>query len=172
VLAESGGKTDAVGDVGIPGPGHQSNGIFQFNTYWHPEVTQAMAFNPKQAAIEAFRVSDGGTNWSQWSTFKNEWYLSFMDRAAAAVLSINGLVGPTSEQLTNIAWNSLGIAYNKDFAFPKYAEYNNLGFPRSNEVRFNPDGLADDGEYVGQMFDGGFLWCKVGDYDNISWLVM
>jgi hypothetical protein len=178
VLAESGGRTNAIGDVDVPRPGDSSGGVFQINTMWHPECypggnynDKSIVFNPIKSAVEAFRISDGGTNWSQWSTFNNGWYLKYLDRAAIAVSLISDPVGPTVDQLRNIAWNSLGIAYNKDFAFPKYADYNNLGLPRSNEVRFNAGGLANDGEYVGQMFDGGFIWCKVGDYSNISWLV-
>ena len=115
-------------------------------------------------------MEEGGKYWSQWSTYNNGWYLKSMGDAAVAVAL---LASPsiTEDQLRNVMWNSLGIAYNKDFAFPKYAAAKNLGLPRSNEIRFNSNGLKGDGEYIGQTFDGGFIWCKFGDYDNIRMLL-
>ena len=39
-------------------------GLFQFHPRWHPE---AQTFDPAENTAHAFRVSSGGTDWSQWS---------------------------------------------------------------------------------------------------------
>lgn len=69
-LAESGGDPRAVG--------HNSDryhsrdrGLWQINDHWHPEVSDAAAFNPASAAAAAFKISSGGTSWRAWSTWNN-----------------------------------------------------------------------------------------------------
>lgn len=83
-LAESGGKTDA---VGVNHDSHRSRdrGLFQINSYWHKEVTDAQAFNPETAAAAAFRISKGGADWHEWSTWNNGKAQLQMSRAALAV---------------------------------------------------------------------------------------
>lgn len=74
ILAESGGNTKARNIVQAPGkPWHLSvdRGIFQFNSYWHPEVTDEMADDPLIAAMCAAWISKGGTSWSAWSTYNH-----------------------------------------------------------------------------------------------------
>jgi hypothetical protein len=46
-------------------------GILQFNSYWHKDVSDACAFNPACAFQQAYRVSQNGTNFSSWATYKN-----------------------------------------------------------------------------------------------------
>lgn len=43
-------------------------GIFQLNSYWHREVSDAEAFDARANIREAYRISKQGTDWSQWST--------------------------------------------------------------------------------------------------------
>jgi hypothetical protein len=43
-------------------------GWFQINSYWHPEVSDACAYNAFCSARAAYRISKGGTDWSQWAT--------------------------------------------------------------------------------------------------------
>lgn len=49
----------------------RDRGIVQINSYWHPEVSDACAFNPQCAMQQAYRISKGGTDFSQWTTYKN-----------------------------------------------------------------------------------------------------
>lgn len=69
-LAESGGNPRAVG--------HNSDkyrsrdrGLWQINSHWHPEVSDAAAFSPSSCAAAAYRISSHGKDWSPWSTWKN-----------------------------------------------------------------------------------------------------
>lgn len=53
-------------------------GIFQINSYWHKEVDDVCAYDMRCNVKEAFRISDGGTNWGQWWTWKNGKHLEFL----------------------------------------------------------------------------------------------
>lgn len=65
-LCESGLQTDR---RGIQDP--RDRGWLQINSFWHPEVSDACAFDPACAAREAYRISSQGTNFNQWTTFQN-----------------------------------------------------------------------------------------------------
>ena len=82
-LAESNGWTQAV-LTNSDAYCSRDRGLWQINDHWHPEVTDAQAFDPNQNAAAAYRISSGGTNWTQWSTYKNGSYKAFLDRARAA----------------------------------------------------------------------------------------
>jgi Lysozyme like domain/D-alanyl-D-alanine carboxypeptidase len=60
-------------------------GWWQFNSKWHPEVSDAEADDVMSAAKHAFRVSGGGASWSPWSTYKNGAYKNYLGDARAAV---------------------------------------------------------------------------------------
>ena len=68
---ESGLNPNATNTVGNTPQGSMDRGILQFNNYWHKDVSDACAFNPQCAFQQAYRVSQGGTNFSQWSTYQN-----------------------------------------------------------------------------------------------------
>ena len=83
-LAESGGNTAA----------HATNhdtwrsvdrGLFQINNHWHPEVTDAQAYDPASASAAAYRISKAGKDWSAWSTWNNGKALALTGRAQLAV---------------------------------------------------------------------------------------
>lgn len=59
-----------------------------------------------------------------------------------------------------IAWNALGVPYNKDAAFVKYAKANNLGRPLGPERR--------EGRYTVQPFDGGIVYAVDANWDAVS----
>ncbi len=59
-------------------------GLWQINSYWHPEVSVACALSASCNARAAARISSRGTKWSQWWTFKNGKHLPFMSQARAA----------------------------------------------------------------------------------------
>jgi lysozyme-like protein len=63
-------------------------GLWQINSYWHPEVSAACALSASCNARAAARISSGGTRWSQWWTFKNGKHLPFMSQARAAKAAV------------------------------------------------------------------------------------
>jgi hypothetical protein len=79
-------------------------GILQFNSYWHKDVTDACAFNPQCAFQQAYRVSQGGTNFSQWATYQNGCASKKVGTSIQA--SSTGTV-PTSASSANSAFASL-----------------------------------------------------------------
>lgn len=90
-LAESGGDPDAVGQ----NPGSVDRGLWQINSYYHAEVSDAQAFDPSQAAIAAYRISNAGSDWSQWSTWQNGAARAQMGAAQTAVAQLAGGTIPT-----------------------------------------------------------------------------
>jgi hypothetical protein len=65
-------------------------GLYQINSCYHPEVTDACAFDAQCNADAAYRILSQGTDWTQWATFKNGRYLSFLDEARAAADRLTG----------------------------------------------------------------------------------
>lgn len=59
-------------------------GLWQFNSYWHPEVSAACAFSPSCAARAMKRVSRSGTRWREWWTWLNGKHVPYMSRSRAA----------------------------------------------------------------------------------------
>ena len=78
-LAESGGNPAIRG-----GQDPRDRGVLQINSYWHPEVSDACAFDPACAFKAAFSISSNGTNFSQWTTFTNGAYKSHLSAASTA----------------------------------------------------------------------------------------
>lgn len=73
--AESQFNTDAR-STNPPRPGHcphgsTDRGLWQINDCWHPEVSDTCAFDANCNAEAMFRISGGGRNWSQWTTYGN-----------------------------------------------------------------------------------------------------
>lgn len=80
--AEDGsGRTDLVNQTG-------DRGLWQINRRYHPEVSDACALTPSCAAQAAFRISQGGVNWTSWTTFQNGSYRAHLAEAEGAT---NGL---------------------------------------------------------------------------------
>src|SRR5262245_34696002 len=76
-LAESGGDPNALGDIDIPVPGSASFGLWQINSYWHPEAGPDfnLLFDPAVNAAAAFSVYvQAGHSFTPWTTFKNGAY--------------------------------------------------------------------------------------------------
>lgn len=87
-LAESGGDPQAVG-VNSDATRSRDRGLWQINSRWHPEVSDAQAFNPVECARAAFRISSGGRDWSPWSTWKNGTAGAQLGRARFAVAQLD-----------------------------------------------------------------------------------
>ena len=94
--AESRGVTNAVRTVTALKPsgepeawhGSRDRGVWQFNSYFHPEVSDASAFDAACAAREAHRVSSGGRNWQQWNVFRSGAHAQWVPQAAEAVRQV------------------------------------------------------------------------------------
>ena len=63
-------------------------GLWQINSYWHPEVSASCALSPSCNARAAYRISSKGTNWNQWWTWKNNKHLPFMSQARIAQTAV------------------------------------------------------------------------------------
>jgi hypothetical protein len=77
-MAESGGNPKALGDLGI---GNGSFGLWQINSYYHPEYGPdfTVLYDPQTNANAAFAIySQAGYAFKPWSTFNNGSYASFV----------------------------------------------------------------------------------------------
>lgn len=58
--------------------GSIDRGLYQINTRWHPEVSDACAYDPVCATQAAYRISGNGTSFTPWSTFTSGAYKQFL----------------------------------------------------------------------------------------------
>jgi hypothetical protein len=86
-LAESSGWTRA---VLVDSDCSRDRGLWQINSYWHSEVSDAQAFDPNGAAQAAYRISSSGGNWTPWTTYTNGAYQAYMGQAQQAANQVNG----------------------------------------------------------------------------------
>ena len=84
MLAESGGRIDA-GYNGFESGTHNSVGLAQINLNAHPNITLAQALNPIGNLAAAYQISNGGTNFTPWSTYTSGAYVGQLTTANAAV---------------------------------------------------------------------------------------
>jgi len=63
-------------------------GLWQINSYWHPEVSASCALSASCNARAAARISSYGKSWSQWWTYKNGKHQPFMSAARSAQASV------------------------------------------------------------------------------------
>jgi hypothetical protein len=77
-------------------------GLWQINSFWHGEVSDACAFDPACNAQGTHTIwANGG--WTQWTTYNNGAYQSHMAEAQAAVNQVGGGGGGGSRLISN--WN-------------------------------------------------------------------
>ena len=98
-LAESGGNTLARNHVdhpGSPADGSWDRGLWQINSYWHAEVSDAQADDPVASTDATFRISSGGRSWTPWTTYTSGAYLRYLTIATEAVNAVPSIV--TREQ--------------------------------------------------------------------------
>jgi len=96
--AESGGHPLEVSTNHDPGR-TRDRGLWQINSHWHSEVTDAQAFNPITAARATFVISRGGHDWSSWSSYHNGAYKKFLPIARTAA----SLVTPRAAHAAPVA---------------------------------------------------------------------
>ena len=63
-------------------------GLWQINSYWHPNVSATCAFSPSCNARAMARISSYGTKWSPWWTYKNGKHQPFMAQARSAQATV------------------------------------------------------------------------------------
>ena len=63
-------------------------GLWQINSYWHPEISAACALSPSCNARGMAAISSRGTRWNPWWTYKNGKHLPFMASARAAQAAV------------------------------------------------------------------------------------
>ena len=86
-MAESAGNPCARGDPSIgpdcADPGTATSfGLWQIHVPAHPQYDPVSLFDPHYNAAAAFAISDGGRDWSPWSTFNHRLYTQFLPGAA------------------------------------------------------------------------------------------
>jgi hypothetical protein len=95
-LAESGGNPTIRGpNPPTPGcpAGSTDRGAWQLNNCYHPDVTDGCADNLACAAAATYRISAGGANWSEWTTYTSGAYQA---QLAAADQAITTLTAPSA----------------------------------------------------------------------------
>jgi hypothetical protein len=65
-------------------------GLFQINSYWHPEVSATCALSASCNTRAAVRISKTATKWSEWWTYKNGKHLPYMTSSRAAQANVCG----------------------------------------------------------------------------------
>ena len=80
-LAESGGNCKA---TNVNSGGSRDRGLWQINDYWHKEVSDSCAYECACNGKNAYRISNSGSSWTQWSTYKNGAYKSHLNTAKVA----------------------------------------------------------------------------------------
>jgi len=112
-MAESRCNPGAVGsnpgDGGHCPYGSLDRGLWQINSCWHPEVSEACAYDAQCNANAAYAISSGGTSWSQWSTYVAGTYLSYISSAQAAVNRLGTGNPPSTVPGTILASPSLNV---------------------------------------------------------------
>jgi len=87
-MCESGLNTTATNTSGNTPPS-TDRGIVQINSYWHKEVSDSCAFNPACAFVQAYRISNGGTSFSPWTTYTNGCYKSKLAQVKSNIPNTN-----------------------------------------------------------------------------------
>lgn len=63
--------------------GSIDRGVFQINNRWHPEVSDACAYDLSCSAQQVYRISNGGKSFSPWSTYTSGAFKKYLQAAQA-----------------------------------------------------------------------------------------
>jgi Lysozyme like domain len=99
-LAESSGWTQA--QQWGPQQSGTDRGVLQINSYWHPDVSDTQAYDPAQAFQAAYRISNNGTNFSQWATYTGGAYKQYLSQVGNNVgtTAATGATSTTADTTT------------------------------------------------------------------------
>jgi murein DD-endopeptidase MepM/ murein hydrolase activator NlpD len=82
--AESGLDTSARSAPNKDAWGSIDRGLYQINSHWHSEVSDAQAYDPLMASQAAYRISQSGQNFTPWSTYNSRAYTKYLQNVQAA----------------------------------------------------------------------------------------
>ena len=99
-LAESSGNTL---DYNVYRDGSVDRGVCQINNAYHPEVSDACAYDPGCALKAAYTISNHGTNFGAWTTYTSGAYRQFLTIANAATSGSANNPAVTSPQYAALA---------------------------------------------------------------------
>jgi hypothetical protein len=139
--------------------------------YWYAEKCAA---DKRVQAIFPFTYDIGGKEWEKFDIRDQVWLEQFFHSLDAVGMPKAGTLpqppvstppatGPSAtaiQAIRNAAWSQLGIPYNPDAAFAKFARQQGMGNPVTTEF--------DISGYRAQGFTGGILYAKIGDWANIQ----
>jgi hypothetical protein len=84
-------------------------GLWQINSYWHGEVSDACAFDPPCNARGTHTIwANGG--WTQWTTYNNGAYWAHMAEAQDAVNQVSGGGGGGGHRITGYAGKCVDVS--------------------------------------------------------------
>jgi len=63
-------------------------GLFQINSFYHADVDRECAYDCVCNVREALRISRKGTNWTPWTTFKNNLHSPYLPRATEVCMHV------------------------------------------------------------------------------------
>lgn len=83
IWGESGGDAHAV-NVVDHNPASRAYlscdiGLWQINSYWHPEVSMRDALDPVKATQHSWRISGGGWGFEPWHVYTSNKHLRYVD---------------------------------------------------------------------------------------------
>jgi hypothetical protein len=160
----------------LPGSMDQKAVRYVDEIYWYARQGTA---DGRIKGIFPFTYDIGGKEWEKFDIRNEGWINTFFKKLDAEGMPQPGTMptpptptptptptpGPSAaviQAIRNAAWNQLGIPYNPEAAFAKYARAQKLGNPVTTEF--------DISGYRAQGFAGGIVYAKIGDWANIQLL--
>lgn len=107
-LAETGGHLDPriSNAEGNTPAGSIDRGLWMINNYWHREIPDFVAYNPRLAAVAVRRISADGTDWSQWVAVPDD---ADYQRAAAAFKAAGDKLPKGGNWATGPVGDAIGV---------------------------------------------------------------
>jgi hypothetical protein len=151
-LRAAGSPSDAIEPVIVgPHPGYETWGAGYYS------ISPLQPHQQWEIALED--TVRGWSPWYAWATNDNQTQIDFVwTPATTPQPPVDPLI--PEQALRNAAWQRMGIPYNPDAAFSKYARAHNLGNPVEPETIYK--------DWTLQGFAGGILYCRTGDWGNIK----
>lgn len=151
--AESGGDPAAF-NVNTDAQHSVDRGLWQINNYWHREVSDDCAYRALCNARNAYRISNGWTNFTPWSTYNHGLYLEHMPPAS-------GLPVPIPDSLLSRLWKPANLPAGA-LLTPGSAPFGNPGITGGG----TPSGQDYSGKVKRTGERGGYHGSRINDTAN------